>query len=352
LKMAVDIIEYVTRNMPLWNSGTVNAYDIQDAGDLTAPEEIAFTFALAILYTEETLKRGLDIDAFAPRRAFYFCANIDIFETVAKLRAARRMWAKIMKERFGAKDPKSWMFRFGVHTSGTSLVAQQPFNNIVRVGYEALAAALGGAQSINTCAYDEPVELPSELGHMISVRTQQILAYETGVASVVDPLAGSYFVESLTNTIEEAANKILDKIEGMGGCLEAMRSGWFDKQMDNGVLRRQKAIESGEYTLVGHNAFTIEEEETTPGGHFTRDPESRERVLANLKQLKERRDEKKLKLAISRLLSEAERGEEVNLMPSIIEAVKAHATICEIIGTIRQVYGYNYDPFNMVSSPF
>lgn len=354
VKMAVDVIEYTCKNMPLWNSGTCNGYDIQDAGDLTAAQEIAFTFAIAKLYLDECIKRGLDIDSFAPRRAFYMCSHIDIFETAAKLRAARRMWAKILREQYGAKNPKSCMFRFGVHTSGTSLVPQQPFNNIVRVGYEALAAALGGAQSINTCAYDEPIDLPSDFAHMLSARTQQILAHETGVANVVDPLAGSYYVESLTDNIEEEANKILDEIESMGGLLAVMSNGWIEEQMEIRIRERQKSIDTGTFTLVGVNAYTVEEEEhkTTGGGTFIRDPKWRDKVLANLKRMKESRDEKKLKEAIEKLRNMAEEGESVNLMPPIIEAVKAQATLCEVVGTIRLVYGYSYDPFEVISSPF
>lgn len=351
IRTSTDIIEYCTRNMPLWTSGNVNLYDWREMG-INAPQEIAFGFSVAMAYIDGALRRGLDIDEFAPRRAFYCSAHIDFFEEIAKLRAARRMWARIMKERYGAKDPRSLMFRFGVHTAGCSLFPQQPLNNIVRIAYEALTAVLGGVQSLHCCSYDEPIALPAEEANRIAIRTQQILAYETGVANVTDPLGGSYFVESLTNKIEDEAVRIMGEIEKAGGALEAMRTGWFDQEVEKAAVKYQREIDSGERIIVGVNAFTIEREKETPGGVHRVDPQSQRIQLDNLSELKETRDNRKVREALATLRKEAERGEQVNLMPAIMQAVSAYATRGEIMGTIRQVYGYSYDPLGVIKSPF
>jgi methylmalonyl-CoA mutase N-terminal domain/subunit len=351
VRTSTDIIEYCTRHMPLWITGNVNMYDWREMG-INAPQEIAFGFSVAMAYIEDVLKRGLDIDEFAPRRGFYCSAHIDFFEEIAKLRAARRMWARIMKERYGAKETRSLMFRFGVHTAGCSLFPQQPLNNIIRVAFEALAAVLGGVQSLHCCSYDEPISLPTEESHRIAIRTQQILAYETGVANATDPLGGSYYVENLTNTIEEAASDILEEIEKLGGALECMKSGWFDAEVEKAALKYQRDIEAEERTIVGVNAFTIEREKETPGGVHRVAPASQRLQVENVRELKQNRDNEKMRAALERLRREAEKGERVNLMPAILEAVSVYATRGEIMGTIRQVYGYAYDPLGVIESPF
>jgi methylmalonyl-CoA mutase N-terminal domain/subunit len=337
--------------MPLWTTGNVNLYDWREMG-INAPQEIAFGFSVAMAYIDAALRRGLDIDEFAPRRAFYCSAHIDFFEEIAKLRAARRLWARIMKERYGAKDPRSLMFRFGVHTAGCSLFPQQPLNNIVRIAYEALAAVLGGVQSLHCCSYDEPIALPTEEAHRIAIRTQQILAYETGVANVTDPLGGSYYVESLTNRIEEEAVRIMGEIEKEGGALEAMKTGWFDREVEKAALKYQREIDSGERIIVGVNAFIAEREKETPGGVHRVDLQSQRMQLEKVNELRRTRDNRKVREALGKLKGEAERGEQVNLMPAIIKAVSAYATRGEIMGTIRQVCGYSYDPLGIIESPF
>jgi len=351
VRTSTDIIEYCTKHMPLWVTGNVNMYDWREMG-INAPQEIAFGFSVAIAYIDDVLKRGLDIDEFAPRRAFYCSAHIDFFEEIAKLRAARRMWAHIMKQRYQAKDARSLMFRFGVHTAGCSLFPQQPLNNIIRIAYEALAAVLGGVQSLHCCSYDEPISLPTEQSHRIAIRTQQILAYEAGVANVTDPLGGSYYVEALTKKIEEEAASILEEIEKLGGALEAMRTGWFDKEVEKAALQYQREIDSGERIMVGVNAFTTGGEKETPGGVHRVAAESQRLQVEKVKELKRTRDNDKVTEALRRLRQEAEKREHVNLMPAILEAVSVHATRGEIMGTIRQVYGYSYDPLGVVESPF
>lgn len=351
VKAAGDVIEFCTKNMPLWHAFQLSVpYNIRDSG-LNAPQEIAIGLATAIAYIEEALRRGLKIDDFGPRASFYCNAGIDFFEEIAKLRAMRRMWAKIVRERFGAKDPNSWKFRFGVHTAGSSLVPQQPLNNIIRIAYEQLVAVLAGAQSINSCTFDEPVCLPTELSQRIALRTQQIVAYETGVASVADPLGGSYYVEYLTNKMEEEASNILHQVEDMGGMLETIRSGWWQRVIDEGSLQYQKEIEGGERIIVGMNAFTNPpEEDFIPGGVLRIPLEVEEEQIAKVKKIKETRDSNRVRETIGKLRQSAQRGE--NLMPPIIEAVKSYATVEEIQGTIREAFGYSWDPWGVRKSPF
>ncbi len=351
VKTSTDIIEYCTRHMPLWVTGNVNMYDWREMG-INAPQEIAFGFSVAMAYIEDALRRGLDIDEFAQRRGFYCSAHIDFFEEIAKLRAARRMWAGIMKQRYGVKDARSLMFRFGVHTAGCSLFPQQPLNNVIRIAYEALVAVLGGVQSLHCCSYDEPISLPTEESHRIAIRTQPILAYETGVANVTDPLGGSYYVEALTKKIEEEAAKILEQIEKLGGALECMKTGWFDTEVETAALKYQRDIDIGERIIVGVNAFTIGREKETPGGVHRVAPESQRLQVEKVKELKRTRDDEEVRAALGKLRQKAEKGEQVNLMPPIIEAVSAYATRGEIMGTIRQVYGYSYDPLGVIESPF
>lgn len=351
LKAGVDSMEFCTRSMPYWYSTTVNMYDLREQG-LTAPQEIAFGFGVASCYIDSLLRRGLDIDSFAPRMAFYCSAHIDLFEEVAKLRAARRMWAKLMKEKYGAKNPQSLTFKFGVHTAGCSLVPQQPLNNIIRIAYEALAAVLGGVQSLHCCSYDEPIALPTEVSSTIALRTQQILAYETGVANVTDPLGGSYYVEWLTNQLEERAWAIMKEIEEVGGMMEAMRSEWIDREFEKSALKIQKEVENKERLMVGVNIFTSPWEEKTPGGVQRVSSDTGQKQAERLRKFKAQRNQKKLREAIEHLREEARIGPEHNLMPSVIEAVKVYATVGEVMGTIREAFGYSYDPLGVVPSPF
>jgi len=350
LKTGVDVIEYCIRNMPRWYPINVNLYDLREQG-LSAPQEVAFGFSMAMLYIQGVLDRGLDIDDFAPRFAFYCSAHMDFFEEIAKLRAARRIWAKIMKERFGAKDPRSMKFKFGVHTAGCSLVPQQPQNNIIRVAYQAMAAVLAGVQSLHCCSYDEPIALPTEESVRLAIRTQQILAYETGVAKVADPLGGSYYIESLTEVIEKEVIKIMEEIEGKGGMKKALDSGLVDAQIDEASLNYQREVESGERTVVGLNSFEIEEDSVMRNVHRV-SPESEEKQITRVKALRESRNEKRVKDALMAVKSRAEKGEKENLIPVMIEAAKSYATLGEVLGTVRVAMGEPYDPLEVLSHPF
>jgi methylmalonyl-CoA mutase N-terminal domain/subunit len=335
--------------MPKWYYTTVNMYDLREQG-LTAPQEVAFGFGIAMIYIDELIRRGFKIDEFALRFTFYVSCHIDIFEEVAKIRAARRLWARLMKEKYGAKDPRSMQFRFAVHTAGCSLVPQQPLNNLVRIAYEALAAVLAGVQSLHCCSYDEPICLPTEKGHLQALRTQQILAYETGVCNVADPLGGSYYVESLTDKLEEEILKILEEVESLGGMEQAIRSEWFDRKLEQEAVERQKEIERGERLVVGVNIFTSEPEKQTPLGVQRIAPESAKAQIKETMELKASRDKAKLREAIERLRRDTVEGR--NLLPAMIEATKAYATTGEIMGTVREAMGYPYDPMEILENPF
>jgi methylmalonyl-CoA mutase N-terminal domain/subunit len=349
IKLGSDVMEFCTKHMPKWYYTTVNMYDLREQG-ITAPQEVAFGFGIAMCYIDELLRRGLHIDEFAPRFTFYVSTHIDFFEEIAKIRAARRMWAKLMRDKYGAKDPRSMQFRFAVHTAGCSLVPQQPLNNLVRISYQALAAVLGGVQSLHCCSYDEPMCLPTEKGHLQALRTQQIIAYETGVTNVADPLGGSYFVESLTDKLEEEALKIMKQVDEMGGMEEAIRREWLDRQFNEEGVKRQKELDKGDKLVVGVNIFTSEPETSTPLG-VQRIPEhSARQQIEDVKRLKQDRDVKRVSDAIRRLRDDAAEGK--NTIPAMIEATKACATTAELLGTVRQVYGYSYDPMNVIDSPF
>jgi methylmalonyl-CoA mutase N-terminal domain/subunit len=350
-KTGVDIIEYCARYVPQWYPTTINLYDLREQG-ITAAQEIAFGFGIGLIYVDGVLERGLSIDDFAPRLTFYVSAHIDFLEEIAKMRAARRLWAKIMKERYGAKNPRSWQFRFAVHTAGCSLVPQQPLNNIIRVAYEALAAVLGGVQSLHCCSYDEPIALPTEQSHLLAMRTQQILAYETGVASVSDPMGGSYYIETLTNLLEEEALKILQQIEENGGMMKAITSGWLDREMEKAALEEQRRVETREHLLVGANILRMPPEKSTPGGVQRIPSHIEDKVIAEVHRLKKERSQLTWRQAIDNLKRRAEKGEKENLIPSVMNCVKAGATLGEIMGVIRQAYGYSYDPMGVLESPF
>jgi methylmalonyl-CoA mutase N-terminal domain/subunit len=351
VKMAVDVIEYCTKNMPLYYTGNVNLYDMRETG-IDAAQEVAFGFSIAKEYIRKALERDLDIDDFAPRRAFYCSSHLDFFEEVAKLRAARRLWARIMKEEFGAKDPRSLQFRFGVHTAGCSLVPQQPLNNSIRVAYQALAAVLAGVQSLHCCSYDEPVALPTEESQRLAIRTQQILAYETGVGRVSDPLGGSYYVESLTEQIEAEAKKIIEEIDAMGGMVEAIKRGWVGAEIEKAALTHQREVDSGERIIVGVNKFASELEDETPGGVHRASYDRTQEIIDRVREVKANRDQRRAAAAVELLRKHAGMGERENLIPCMTEAVQAELTREEIIGTIREAWGLPYDPFEDRHSPF
>jgi len=349
IKLGSDVMEFCTRKMPKWYHTTVNMYDLREQG-ITAPQEVAFGFGIAMCYIDELIRRGLCIDEFAPRFAFYVSCHMDIFEEVAKIRAARRMWAKLLKEKYGAKEARSMQFRFAVHTAGCSLIPQQPLNNIVRISYEALAAVLAGVQSLHCCSYDEPMCLPTEKGHIQALRTQQILAYETGVTNVADPLGGSYYVESLTDKIEEESLKVMKQVEDVGGMEEAIRTEWLDRQLESEAVKRQREIDIGEKLVVGVNVFTDDQEKTTPLGVQRVSEQSAKQQVEEVRELKQTRNMDKLRDAVKRLRDDA--GEGKNVLPAMIDATRALGTTGELLGTVREVFGYSYDPMGIIESPF
>ncbi len=338
LKIIVDTIEYCTKEVPRWNTISISGYHIREAG-ATAVQELAFTLADGIAYVEAAMERGLNVDDFAPRLSFFFDSHIDFFEEIAKFRAARRMWAKIMRERFLAKNPRSWMLRFHTQTAGCSLTAQQPYNNVVRTAYEALAAVLGGTQSLHTNSLDETYAIPTEEAATIALRTQQILAEETGVVNTIDPLAGSYFVEALTNRIEEQAWEYIKKIDEMGGMVAAIERGYPQAEIAESAYRYQKQIDSGEKVLVGVNKYVTDHPPITI---WRMKPEIEERQLRRLRQVKETRNSQKVKELLQKIREASQNGE--NLMPHLINAVREYATIQEICDVWREVFGRYSDP--------
>lgn len=334
MRIITDMFSYCTEKIPQWNTISISGYHIREAGS-TAVQEVAFTLANGIAYVEAALKAGLDVDIFGPRLSFFFNAHLDFFEEVAKYRAARRLWARIMKERFKAKNPKSMMIRFHTQTAGCTLTAQQPKNNIVRVAFQALSAVLGGTQSLHTNSMDEALALPSEEAVQIALRTQQLIAYETGVADTVDPLAGSYYVEALTKEIYERAEAYINKIDEMGGAVAAIEKGYIQREIQDSAYRYQREIEQEERIVVGQNRFQVEE--AKPGGLLRVDPAVRTSQIERLKKLRSKRDDEGLKKTLSDLKKGAE-GKE-NLMPLILEAVKAYATLGEVCDVLRGVFG-------------
>ena len=324
---SVDVIEYCIKHIPRWNPISFIGYQIREMG-CTATQEIAFTLGSAVAYTEALIARGLNIDDFAPRFSFFFNAHNDLFEEICKYRAARRLWARLMRERFGAKNPLSWLLRYHVQTAGSSLTAQQPLNNVIRTTIQALAAVLGGTLSLHTNSMDEAYALPSEAAVRTALRIQQIIAYESGVTHTVDPLGGSFFVERLTDELEEEAVEILDKIADKGGMVQAVTEGWVQKQIQDASYAYKKEIEDGERLVVGVNAFEVEEDEL-PIEILKIDPSHEERQKHNLAQVRERRDDKKVKEALEKLNNAGRMGE--NIMPSFIEAAGQYATIEEMM---------------------
>ena len=334
MRLITNIFEYCSKYVPKWNTISISGYHIREAGS-TAAQEVAFTLADGIAYVEAAIKAGLDVDDFGPRLSFFFNSHNDLLEEVAKFRAARRLWAKIMKDRFKAKSPKSMMLRFHTQTAGCTLTAQQPDNNVVRVAMQTLAAVLGGTQSLHTNSRDEALALPTEDSVRIALRTQQIVAYESGVAETVDPLAGSYYIESLTDQIEKKAMEYISKIDELGGAAKAIDRGYVQKEIQDSAYKYQKEIEAGDRIVVGMNKFQIKE--ASPKGLLRVDPMVGELQKKKLVDLRKERDNDKVKSALEALKKGA-KGDD-NLMPLILNAVKAYATLGEICGVLREVFG-------------
>ncbi|MHB0884315.1 MAG: acyl-CoA mutase large subunit family protein [Bacillota bacterium] len=334
MRLVTDIFAYCAKEMPEWNTISISGYHIREAG-ATAVQEVAFTLANGIAYVQAAIDAGLDIDAFGPRLSFFFNSHLDFLEEVAKFRAARRLWARIMKERFGAKNPRSWMLRFHTQTAGVTLTAQQPDNNIVRVAWQALAAVLGGTQSLHTNSRDEALALPSEDSVRIALRTQQLIAYESGAADTIDPLGGSYYIESLTDRVEQEAARYIEKIDGMGGAPAAIERGYVQQEIQDSAYRYQLEVESGDRVIVGVNKFQVEDKE--PSGLLRIDPAVAVRQTERLARLKARRDGTAV-TATLQVLERTARGKD-NLLPAIYECVKAYATLGEISDVLRKVFG-------------
>jgi methylmalonyl-CoA mutase N-terminal domain/subunit len=335
LKLSTDIIEYCARHLPNWNPISISGYHIREAGS-TAVQELAFTLADGIAYVESALERGLKVDEFAPRLSFFFASHNDFFEEIAKFRAARRLWAKIMKERFNTQDPRSLWMRMHVQTSGCTLTAQQPVNNVIRVAFQSLAAVLGGTQSLHTNSFDEALALPCEDAVRVALRTQQIIAYESGVTDTIDPLGGSYYVEYLTNKMEERATEYIDRIDAMGGVASAIERGFFQKEIADSAYKYQKEIESKQRTLVGVNDYTVEKD-WVPMELLRVHPKVEEEQVARFQKMKKERDNRKVKEVLDKLHDETDKDR--NLMPTIIKALKAYATLGEITEVLRTVFG-------------
>ncbi|NLE76139.1 MAG: methylmalonyl-CoA mutase family protein [Chloroflexi bacterium] len=339
MRLVVDTFEFGAQHLPLWNTISISGYHIREAG-ATALQELAFTLADGLAYVQAGIERGLDVDDFAPRLSFFFNSHNDFLEEIAKFRAARRIWAEEMRCRFGAKNPRSWWLRFHTQTAGCSLTAQQPENNIVRTAIQALAAVLGGTQSLHTNSMDEALALPSEKAVTIALRTQQIIAHESGVANTVDPLAGSYAIEALTAQMVQETRDYFRQIEALGGVVPALERGFFQREIAESAYRYQKEIDTGQRTVVGVNEYALDEPLAIP--LLQMDPEGYRRQCARLARVRQTRDSEEVARTLSRL-EEAARGQ-ANLMPDILEAVRAYATLSEICGVLRKVFGEYREP--------
>jgi len=339
MRLVVDTFEFGAKHLPKWNTISISGYHIREAG-ATAVQELAFTLADGMEYVRWGIERGLDVDAFAPRLSFFFNSHNDFFEEIAKFRAARRIWAREMRETFGAKNPRSWWMRFHTQTAGCSLTAQQPENNIVRTAIQALAAVLGGTQSLHTNSMDEALALPSEKAVTIALRTQQIIAHESGVTNTVDPLGGSFFVEALTNRTEAAVYEYFRRIEALGGVIPAIERGFFQRELAESAYRYQREIDRHERTIVGVNEYVLDEPLAIP--LLQMDPEGERRQIARLQRVRAERDNQAVTERLA-ALETAARGTE-NLMPFILDAVRAYATLGEICGVFRKVFGEYREP--------
>jgi methylmalonyl-CoA mutase N-terminal domain/subunit len=334
MRIIVDIFGFAGEHLPTWNTISISGYHIREAGS-TAVQEVAFTLSNAIAYVDAAIKAGLEVDKFAPRLSFFFNAHSNFFEEIAKFRAARRIWAKLMKERFGAKNPRSLMLRFHTQTAGSTLTAQQPDVNIMRVAFQALSAVLGGTQSLHTNSRDEALALPSEHSVLLALRTQQVIGYEIGATDTVDPLGGSYFIENLTDHIEQEVLRYIERIDEIGGAVEAIEKGYVQKEIQASAYRYQKEIESEERVVVGVNKFTAGAEQ--PIDLLKMDPATSQRQVERLKEVRLSRNQGKVAESLQELRKAAQGSD--NLMPHILTAVKAYATLGEICGVLRDVFG-------------
>jgi methylmalonyl-CoA mutase N-terminal domain/subunit len=339
LKIIVDMFEWAAEHAPLWNTISISGYHIREAGS-TAAQELAFTLANGFCYVEHGLQRGLDVDLFAPRLSFFWDVHNEFFEEIAKMRAARRIWARHLRDHYGARDPRSWKMRFHCQTAGVSLQAQQPRNNIVRVAYQAMAGALGGTQSLHTNAFDETLALPTEDSVRIALRTQQILAYETGVASVADPLGGSYYVEALTDRMEQEAEALFAEIEAQGGVVKAIDAGWFQRQIAASSMRYVNEVEIGRRVVVGVNEFVETDEQPVDILRIGQAAEARQRE--RLAQLRATRDAAAAEAALDALAQAAR--EDRNVIPAMLDCARAWCTLYEIRHTLEQIYGSYREP--------
>jgi methylmalonyl-CoA mutase N-terminal domain/subunit len=340
MRLVTDTVEFGTRELPKWNTISISGYHIREAGS-TAAQELAFTLSDGFEYVRWAMERGLDVDAFAPRLSFFFNAHNDFFEEIAKYRAARRIWARAMKETFGAKNPRSWLMRFHTQTAGVSLTAQQPMNNVARVALQALAGVLGGTQSLHTNSLDEAWALPSEHAAMIALRTQQIIANETGVTNVADPLGGSYFLEALTNKLEAEAYDYFRKIENLGGMLPAIERGFQQREIAEAASRYQREIDSQERIIVGVNEYVAEEQLKVP--LLRVDEAGARHHIARLNRVRAERDNARVEETLNALRAAARKANE-NLMPYLLDAVNAYATLQEMMDTLRQEWGEYQEP--------
>jgi methylmalonyl-CoA mutase N-terminal domain/subunit len=338
MRVIVDMIRYCTERLPKWNSISISGYHIREAGS-TAAQELAFTLRDGIEYVQWCVDAGMDVDEFAPRLSFFFNSHSDFFEEIAKFRAARRIWARVMKERFGAKNPRSWMCRFHTQTAGVSLTAQQPYNNVVRTALQALAGVLGGTQSLHTNSLDEALALPTEEAVTIALRTQQVIAHESGVVNTADPLAGSYFVEKLTNDIEADALEYFRRIDAMGGMVAAIERGYPQREIQEAAFQFQKAVERKEKVIVGVNEYVMDEK---PFPILYIDERASEEQISRLQSLRFSRDSDRVRAALGRL-QEVARGTG-NVMEPILEAARAYATLGEMCDALREVWGEYVEP--------
>ena len=339
MRIITDILEYCSENVPKWNTISISGYHIREAGS-TALQELAFTLANGLTYVEYGIKAGLDVDKFAPRLSFFFDAHLDFFEEIAKYRAARRIWARMMKEKFKAKNPRSHLMRFHTQTAGCSLTAQQPENNIIRTAFQALAAVLGGTQSLHTNSMDETYALPTEKAVKIAVRTQQLIAYETGVPNTIDPLGGSYFVENLTDKLEKSTYEYFDKIEILGGVISAIDKGFFQREISQSAYKYQRALDKKEKYHIGVNIFDEEEKVDIETLKIPKEVEENQRKT--LEKVKTERNNAKVKESLKKLSNAAKNGE--NLMPKIIECVREYATLGEMCETLKEEFGVYREP--------
>ncbi|MGD8398447.1 MAG: methylmalonyl-CoA mutase family protein [Anaerolineae bacterium] len=339
MRLVVDTFEYGSRHLPRWNTISISGYHIREAGS-TAVQELAFTLVDGLEYVRWGIERGMDVDEFAPRLSFFFNSHNDFFEEICKFRAARRIWAREMRETFGAQNPRSWLLRFHTQTAGCSLTAQQPVNNVVRTAWQALAAVLGGTQSLHTNSMDEALALPSERAVKVALRTQQLIAHESGVVNTVDPLAGSYFVESLTNRMEAEAYDYFHKIDALGGVIPAIERGFFQREIAEAAYRYQVEIDTHQRTVVGVNDYEEDEPLTIP--LLEMDPEGYKRQVARLARVRRERDNERVEATLAALRAAAEGTE--NTMPCILDAVRAYATLGEIMDVFRDVFGEYREP--------